>query len=119
MTKTSDHVEICLFRRNELSAEADLRITVAAMSDIRHANHSFTSYEQSCRSRVVSLKGIGNNAVLCANDHGKVRTAEVTGRVRDKAFTVTITARKSIEMSADDLAEKAKMAAEQVAGALF
>lgn len=57
--------------------------------------------------------------MLCTDDHGKNHRAKVVGQVRDRTFIVAITANKNMKTITDNLAERAKIAAEQVAGALF
>ncbi len=56
-----------------------------------------------------------------ANIKGQTDGEQVIGRVRDQFFTVTITtsARNDPSMSRDELKEKTRNIAEQVAGALF
>ena len=60
--------------------------------------------------------------MTCAADiKGQGDGEQVIGRVRDQVFTVTITtsARNDPSMSRDELKEKTRNIAEQVAGALF
>ncbi len=114
--KTKDHAQVCLFRDQGLSGEADLEITVAAIQDAQSANQNVASPGEGCQ-QAVPLTGIGNSAVLCTDNSEKPSRAEVIGRVRDERFTVMVTMSK--KGPTDDLAQKAEMAAEQVAGALF
>lgn len=118
MTETSDHVNACLFRQSELAEEDSLRIAVTVMTDEKSAVRSITSLNESCRGPALPLRGIGNDAVLCRDDEGKLLGEEVVGRVRNNVFTVTLRSGTRSTV-ADDLAEKAEMAAEQVAGNLF
>jgi hypothetical protein len=72
-----------------------------------------------CGSARVELKAIGNEAVACGFDGGEGKIAEqVVGRVRDQAFVIRISTNdRSAERAV--LREKARKAAEQVAGNLF
>jgi hypothetical protein len=80
------------------------------------------TYKAHCSGEASPLQAIGNEAVMCAADiKGQTEGEQVIGRVRDQVFTVTITtsARNDPSMSRDDLKEKTRNIAEQVAGALF
>ncbi|HZU27324.1 MAG TPA: hypothetical protein VFA04_17485 [Bryobacteraceae bacterium] len=64
------------------------------------------------------LKAIGNEARLCDGSDHDGRWALVAGRVRDQFFTVRISSADAAAQTAD-LREKARKAAEQIAGILF
>lgn len=72
-----------------------------------------------CGSSATPLKGIGNEAVACAEtEKSGGRIEWIVGRVRDQNFAIRIgTADPSTTQAS--LLEKAKAAAEQVAGNLF
>jgi hypothetical protein len=67
------------------------------------------------------LRGVGNEAILCASDTDKSNGELVVGRVRDNIFTVAIYAGTANDpaMTKDALADKAEEIAKQVAGILF
>ena len=86
-----------------------LRIEVKAAGSSRVA----------CGSHAQPLKGIGNEAFACeAKASSGERTERVSGRVRDRAFVITLTA-SDASVTEDSLLANAKRAAEQVAGNLF
>ena len=106
----------CEFVRHDGSLLMELRIEVETM---RSPADDFASYTSRCRSAAVALKAMGNQAVSCAAEAGDGRIAgQVVGRVRDRAFVVRVaTSDRSAQPAA--LREKARKAAEQVAGNLF
>ncbi len=77
------------------------------------------SHPAHCNGAIEQLKGIGNEATACSLESKGGKTAEqVTGRVRDQAFVITlVTDDRSI--SRNLLRDKACRVAEQVAGNLF
>jgi hypothetical protein len=82
-----------------------LTIEVSIMKSVQT---EWPSFRSKCGSGAKPLKAIGNEAVECSSD-GQRR---VIGRVRDQAFTIKITA-------PGVTSERAKKAAEIVAGNLF
>jgi hypothetical protein len=111
--------EACSFLYHDATASRELLITTEQVQDARQA---MVSYKARCSGESSPLQAIGNEAVMCAADSKGQGTGEqVIGRVRDQVFTVTITtsARNDSAMSRDDLKEKTRNIAEQVAGALF
>ena len=111
--------EACSFVYHDASASRELRISTEQVHD---PNQAMTSYKARCSGEASPLKAIGNEAVMCAADSKREAAGEqVIGRVRDQIFTVTIStsARNDPSMSRDDLKEKTRNIAEQVAGALF
>ena len=111
----------CFFHFQKGSAVYDLRIKVDRMKD---SSVEFGSYKTLCGSDGVPLHAIGNEAVLCniqRNSEGIVQGEQVVGRVRDRAFIVSVSTNAGGDrsMSMDVLKEKARSVAEQVAGALF
>jgi hypothetical protein len=109
--------EACSFVYHDASASRELRITTEQVQD---ASQVMTSAKAHCSSEASPLQGVGNEAVMCSTD-GKGQGEQVIGRVRDQVFTVTITttARNDPSMSRDELKDKTRNIAEQVAGALF
>jgi hypothetical protein len=106
----------CDFVRKQGAAMYELRIEVQTMGE---AVKEFASYRAQCGSDAGSLKAIGNEAVTCSLDdkHGH-RSAQVVSRVRDRAFLISVSATDS-SMTTVSLSQKARDAAEQVAGNLF
>ena len=99
----------CEFIRREGARETRLRIEVSAIN----APHT------SCGAGADALKGIGNEAWACGFEVKPGWTGEqVTGRVRDHAFVVRVRSNMP-EAAAKAVREKARAAAEAVAGILF
>jgi hypothetical protein len=111
--------EVCSFIYHDATASRELRITTDEVQDPKQA---MTSYKAHCSGDASPLQAIGNAAVMCAADmKGQADGEQVIGHVRDQVFTVTITTsvRNDPSMSRDELKEKTRNIAEQVAGALF
>lgn len=109
----------CTFVYHDSTASRELRITTEEVQD---PSRAMASYKARCRGKASPLQAIGNEAVMCAADiKGQPEGEQVIGRVRDQVFTVAITtsARNDPSMSQDELKEKTRNIAEQVAGALF
>jgi hypothetical protein len=109
----------CSFVYHDSTASRELRIT---MEQVQDPNQAMTGYKAHCSGKASPLQAIGNEAVTCAaNTKGQTDGEQVIGRVRNQVFTVTITtsARNDPSMSRDELKEKTRDIAEQVAGALF
>jgi hypothetical protein len=107
----------CSFTYRSDSGVRELRVTVEQVQDPEQA---FNTYKMRCGSGASPLQAIGNEALLCAPDK-KGHSQEVVGRVRDNIFTITLstTIEKDSFMPKDALAEKVRLAAEQVSGNLF
>jgi|SRR6185312_9256447 len=71
------------------------------------AHHPYPKYLAECKSKPEPLKAIGNEAVSCHTGAAEL----AIGRVRDRVFIIRV--------NATDGAEKARTAAEHVAGNLF
>jgi hypothetical protein len=109
----------CTFVYHDATASRELRITMELVQD---PSQALTSYKARCSGTASPLQAIGNEAVTCAADtKGHADGEQVIGRVRNQVFTVTITTsvRNDPSMSRDELREKTRDIAEQVAGALF
>lgn len=93
-------------------AISEMRIAVETM-DPPHSE--YMKQAEQCGADTTPLKAIGNEAVVCSPN---ARAARVVGRVRNRIFNILITTTDSSTPS-DLLREKARAAAEQVAGILF
>jgi len=75
-----------------------------------------------CRADALKLKGVGNEALRCTiTATGEASTETISGRVRDRYFTLTMSQKKSpaAKMAADLDDDALEHAAESVAGNLF
>jgi hypothetical protein len=109
----------CVFRLQDGANKDTLRISVVEANSPESAG--IKPSKNSCTSSGTPLKGVGNEAVLCAIDAEGVRGEQVVGRVRDRTFTVVISTSsgQGSETKPDPLAERAEAIAKAVAGALF
>ena len=111
--------EACTFLYHDATASRELRITT---EEVKDTGHAMSSYKAHCSGAIAPVQAIGNEAVMCAADfRGQAAGEQVIGRVRDQVFTVAIStsARNDPFMSSEELKEKTRNIAEQVAGALF
>lgn len=108
----------CLFQHQKETTIYDLKIEV---HDIDASARSVMPIPSRCQSKKISLKGIGNEALMCSADSASFHGELVTGRVRNKKFVVRFgsSMKKDPAMSSGILRLKAKGIAEQVAGSLF
>jgi hypothetical protein len=109
----------CEFTRQQGDVQHQLSVMVITMTDIPKQYSRFTAQ---CESKGAPLKAIGNEAVECSiQTQTNLYAAKVVGRVRDRAFVVTVAS--SVEddpsMNQETRREKVHLAAEQVAGILF
>jgi hypothetical protein len=114
-----DDQNICVFTNLKTAKDySTLRIMVQPLQDV---NYAIASHKSLCTSAPVALKAIGNEAVSCSADVGYSRGEQVIGRVRDRLFIVTVSSTIAQDPSAtrQQLQEKARTIAEQIAGALF
>jgi hypothetical protein len=114
-----DDQSICVFTNLKTAKDySTLRIMVQPLQDV---NYAIASHKSLCTSAPVALKAIGNEAVSCSADVGYSRGEQVIGRVRDRLFIVTVSSTIAQDPSAtrQQLQEKARTIAEQIAGALF
>ncbi len=116
----SDRFDVsCEFTRNVDNRTYSLGIVVKTMSD---AVRDFGSFLNLCGGSTVALKGVGNEAVHCAlRDASQEGEEKVIGRVRDRAFVLTIhrEVKTHNPPSGQELSDEARNVAEQVAGSLF
>ena len=110
--------ESCLFQYQKKTTVYDLQIVV---QEIDPSARGMIPAPSHCLSKAISLKGIGNEAIICAVDFSFFHGERVTGRVRDKKFVVRLGSnmKKDPAMTDEMLQLKAKLIAEQVAGSLF
>lgn len=111
----------CKFVLNAESAHAQLEIVVHTMATI---GDEFPQILAGCGEASTPLKAIGNEAVGCTLSSGPDQaTEEIVSRVRERAFTLKWTMPKSIKdanaQTQDEIREKIRNVAEQVAGSLF
>ena len=109
----------CEFTRQQGDVQRHLSVLVITMTDIPKQYSRFTAQ---CESKGAPLKAIGNEAVECSiQTQTNLYAEKVVGRVRDRAFVVTVAS--SLEddpsMNQETRREKVHLAAEQVAGILF
>jgi hypothetical protein len=111
----------CAFHYQKGNTRYDLQIKVERM---KGSSIDFGPYKALCGSDSVPLRAIGNEALLCSlqrKGEGMVHGEQVVGRVRDRAFIVSVSTNAGDDpsMSMEVLKEKVSDIAEQVAGALF
>jgi hypothetical protein len=114
-----DDRAICVFTHAKSAKDySALRIMVQPLADVEKA---IPAHKSMCTSRPTAVKAIGNEAISCSADVGYSRGEQVIGRVRDRLFVVTVssTMAKDPAMTRQLLRDKARMIAEQLAGALF
>jgi len=109
----------CEFSRQQEAAAHQLRIAVDIMTDIPK---QFPTYLEQCPPKSPPLRAIGNEAVTCSIQGKENKYAEsVIGRVRDRAFAVSVSSNIEDDrsMTQEMRREKVNLIAEQVAGILF
>ena len=82
----------------------------------------FPIYLAQCPPKSTPLPAIGNEAVMCSiQDKGDEYVEIVVGRVRDRAFVVSVSSsiQNDPSMTQETRRERASLVAEQVAGILF
>ncbi len=102
----------CSFEVQRGNVPSRLRIDVTTMPA---PQTDFSRYRAQCSAEATPLKAIGNEAFACEGGDQSEHWELVIGRVRDRAFTVRLTS----SAPPADLRDKARKAAEQVAGILF
>jgi hypothetical protein len=111
----------CEFSRTQNSTVFTLRIAVHTME---HPSKDFAAYLAKCGGSSAPLKAVGNEAVQCTGSAAKGEQ-QVVGRVRDRAFVLTVTtdppgrAGASSESGREGISDEFENLAEQIAGALF
>jgi hypothetical protein len=92
----------CEFTHRSGKMVGSLRVEVEPIP-----RHAYQKYLAECKSKPEPLKAIGNEAVTCHTGAAEL----AIGRVRDRVFVIRVNASHG--------AEKARTAAEHVAGNLF
>jgi hypothetical protein len=106
---------ICEFVRRDASGTTRLRIEVATMSDVAAA---FPAFRARCGAGSQPVRAIGSEAEVCdAAMAGNGVAERVVGRVRERAFVVSISAATTADQAT--VRETTLRVAEQVAGFLF
>jgi hypothetical protein len=121
VNNTGASTGVCIFRFQDEAQNNTLRISVIKAERPENAGKEMMPYESKCTASGLPLKGVGNEAILCAADTAKSSGELVVGRVRDNIFTVVINAGTGDKPVAakDDLEDRAQEIAKQVAGILF
>jgi hypothetical protein len=109
----------CSFVFKEAGGARTVDITVETVQD---AHARVMSMTKGCKQPREVLPAIGNEAYVCATEHGKDAMAErVVGRVRDQFFTISFstTGKGNLILSPQDLRTRISTVSEQVSGNLF
>ena len=111
----------CEFTLKQGSTLSTLEIAVHTMGMVAH---EYPRYVAQCGSTTVPLKGVGNEAVECTlKPTPERRLEQIVSRVRDRAFLLKWTMpagdASAPGLSEEELHEKIRNVAEQVAGSLF
>lgn len=108
----------CDFTRNPGPAASMLKIDVHTMTN---PSKDFGAYLAQCGGPTQPLKAIGNEAVQCFSSSNAKGEERIIGRVRDRAFIISLKASPPYRTSSSkaELSDEARNLAEQVAGALF
>jgi hypothetical protein len=105
----------CEFVRHDASGVTKLRIEVVTMSDVAAG---FPAFRGRCGTDSQPVRAIGNEAVVCSmKATGSGVVEQVVGRVRERAFVVSISSSAGSDQAT--LRETTLRVAEQVAGFLF
>ncbi len=110
---------VCEFSQLQGAVVHQLRVSVDIMTDIPK---QFPAYLAQCPPKSAPLRAIGNEAVMCTiQGKGEPSSEKVVGRVRDRAFVVSVSSNVQDDpsMTQGTRREKANLVAEQVAGILF
>jgi hypothetical protein len=119
---------VCEFSRRQGEVLHQLRVSVDTMTDIPK---QFPSYLAQCAPTSTPLRAIGNEAVMCSlhrTSEGNTEAGKgdpyierVVGRVRERAFVVSVSssAQDDASMTQEMRRAKTNLAAELVAGILF
>jgi hypothetical protein len=121
VNNTGASTGVCVFRFQDQAQNNTLRISVIKAERPENAGKEMMPFESKCTASGLPLKGVGNEAILCASDTAKWNGELVVGRVRDNIFTVVINDATGDNPAAtkDDLEDKAQEIAKMVAGILF
>lgn len=107
----------CHFVRKQASFTFTLSISVHTMP---LPSKTFATYLAQCNGASLPLTAIGNEAFQCVSRNPDDGEEKVIGRVRDRAFVLTVNATLPKQSPAKTgLSAETRNVAEQVAGALF
>jgi hypothetical protein len=107
----------CRFVFKQASSTFTLSIDVHTMP---LPTKTFATYLAQCNGTTLPLTAIGNEAVQCISRSSTSGEEQVIGRVRDRAFVLTINANLAKQSPAKTgLSPETRNVAEQVAGSLF
>jgi len=104
----------CEFSLTQNSVTSTLRIAVYTMSQ---PSQEYSALVSKCDGTKTPLRTIGNEAIYCAAN-GSTGKEQIIGRVRDRAFVITVFAGSRTKGESGP-SEEAINLAQQVAGALF
>ncbi len=114
---------VCKFHSVQGGESNDLQIDVKMLDN---ADMAFEAYKKQCTSTPTALQAIGNEAYLCTLTSEKstaatMQSESVIGRVRDRAFIVTLSMGTKLNppLTKEDIENKVHSVAEQIAGALY
>jgi hypothetical protein len=121
VTHTSADDTTCRFTLKQGETEETLEIAVHTMAMV---SHDFPSYLNQCTNASTPLRAIGNEAIECTLSAKPTETTEtIVSRVRQRAFVLKWTMAKAGNatdpQSQDQMRDKIRNVAEQVAGSLF
>jgi hypothetical protein len=107
----------CEFALTQSAHTFTLRIAVHTMSQ---PSQEYSAFVAKCDGVKTPLRTIGNEAVYCVAS-GRNGAEQIVGRVRDRAFLISIASVSSVSGTKDrgSPSEEAINLAQQVAGALF
>ncbi|HMF74906.1 MAG TPA: hypothetical protein VK604_04525 [Bryobacteraceae bacterium] len=108
---------ICDFTSKAGPAARQLRIDVRTKG---RAGGDLGLATAKCTAKPVAVNAVGNEALACSLDakNGQ-RTEQVAGRMRDRIFVVQISTNDRAWVVDDELRERTRSVADQVAGNLF
>jgi hypothetical protein len=121
VTHTSAADTTCEFTLKRAGVAATLEIAVHTMS---MASHDYPAYVALCGSTTMPLRAVGNEAVECSlKPTPERRSEQIVSRVRDRVFllkwTMPASDSSASSLSRDELHDRIRNVAEQVAGSLF
>ena len=110
----------CEFLLRGSSGASILQIAVHTMNAM---HDEFRNYALECGNAQVALGGVGNEAIECLDSRSTPRTAKIISRVRERVFLLTWTTPASTANDTpeveQEMKDKLRNVAEQVAGSLF
>jgi hypothetical protein len=120
VTHTSPQDITCEFALKQSATLSALKIEVHTMSNV---HQEFQSLASACGTEALPLRAVGNEAVACTQNSGTNQSEEIIARVRERAFLLRWTAPRPLQegmpLSREDIQDRFRNVAEQVAGSLF